>query len=548
MPDVKPVSLLIVDDHVENLLVLEATLAGEGYRLVRANSGEAALRQLLREDFAVIVLDVQMPGMDGFETARLIKARKRTKDTPILFITATSREAVDQFEGYSAGAIDYLVKPFMPSIVRAKIAAFVRLFQNNRKLEAKRSQLQQQKVELEAVNLELLRVTYDLTTEEAKSRMIFDTSIDGMFTFDGQGNILSVNPAMERLFGYPATEIIGVSAELVLPNLGKMRRPEMAGSDALKEEVRYVTGLVSEMIAVRRNGVAFEAEIQLGESVINQQRLFACTVRDITERKGTLRQLTEAKNAAERASRAKSEFLAVISHEIRTPMNGLIGMNELLLESSVSEEQRVFMQAVRDNADHLLTIMNDILEFTRAESGKLELDIQPYSVRETIAQVMAGFEEEIKEKSLEYQYDIDSSIPEIIMGDPVRYRKILRQLIGNAIKFTSHGRIEIIASAKKQEQGETLLIETSIKDTGMGVPKEKSELLFLPFSQLDSSLTRKFGGMGMGLAVSQALAKAMGGDIRLVEHDGPGAHFVCVIRAAPFDWPSTLPRLQISTD
>lgn len=549
MSDVIPVSLLIVDDHVENLLVLEATLAGEGYRLVHAESGEAALRHLLREDFAVIVMDVQMPDMDGFETARLIKAREKTRDTPILFISATSREAMDQFEGYSAGAIDYLVKPMTTAIVKAKIAAFVRIYLNNRQLAAQRNLLHKQKAELEAVNSELLRVTYELSTEEAKSRMIFDTSIDGMFTFNSMGIVLSVNPAMERLFGYRSDEMIGSSTEKLLPNLTEMRREDVVVQDELEHDFRYLTGLVSEMIALRRNGAAFEAEIQLGESIINQQRLFACTVRDITERKGTLRQLTEAKNAAERASRAKSEFLAVMSHEIRTPMNGLIVLSELLLESSLLEEQTNFPIAIRDNANRLLAIMNDILEFTQLESGKLELDDQPFSVREMVNQAMAIFQTDIGSKSLDYSLIIDHSVPEYVIGDPLRYRQVLMRLIGNAVKFTEQGNIEVHVRASSHEgQSEAILLETSVKDTGIGIPEEKRELLFLPFSQLDSSMTRKFGGMGMGLAVSQALAKAMGGEIRLAEHMESGAHFVCEIVVARFMWPSNIPAMASSQD
>jgi PAS domain S-box-containing protein len=389
--------------------------------------------------------------------------------------------------------------------------------------------------------MELLRVTYDLSTAEAKSRMIFDTSIDGMFTFNGQGIILSINPAMERLFGYPAAEIIGKCAEIVLPNLLEMRRPTLTVKGEVESEVRFLTGLVSEIIAVRSSGVAFEAEIQLGDSVINQQRLFACTVRDITERKGTLRQLTEAKNEAERASRAKSEFLAVISHEIRTPMNGLIGMSELLLESSISEEQTAFPQAIRDNADRLLTIMNDILEFTQLESGKLELDDQPFAVRETVAQAMSIFQAEAGKKLLAYTSVIDHTVPEYVIGDPLRYKQILIRLIGNAVKFTEEGSIVISVKAYRQEGDDSIILEASVKDTGIGIPEEKKELLFLPFSQLDSSMTRKFGGMGMGLAVSQALAKAMGGEIRLAENDDRGAHFVCLIKVVPFVWPPNLP-------
>jgi PAS domain S-box-containing protein len=544
VPDIQPVSLLIVDDHVENLLVLEATLAGEGYRLIRAESGEEALRHLLKEDFAVIVMDVQMPGMDGFETARMIKARGKTEDTPILFISATSREAVDQFEGYSAGAIDYLVKPVTATIVKAKIAGFVRLYQNNRQLDAQRNQLHKQKDELEAINLELLRVTYDLSTAEAKARMIFDTSIDGMFTFDGQGTILSVNPSMERLFGYFSSELIGESAKIILPNLTDMRRTDLVDQDGSGNGIRYLTGLIIEMIAVRQSGIAFEAEIQFGESVINQQRLFACTVRDITERKGTLRQLTEAKNAAERASQAKSEFLAVMSHEIRTPMNGLIGMSELMIESSVSEAQAAFPQAIRENADRLLTIMNDILEYTQLESGKLELDDQPFSVRETVVQVMVLLEAKSGNKQLMYRCDVDLSVPEFVVGDPLRYRQILIHLLDNAVKFTEEGSIIVSVKAIRHEDGESIILETSVKDTGIGIPEEKKELLFLPFSQLDTSMTRKFGGMGMGLAVSQALSKAMGGEIRLANQEGAGAHFVCAITVSEFVWPNALPGFK----
>lgn len=547
MSELIPVSLLIVDDHIENLLVLEAALAGEGYRLVHAESGEAALRYLLREEFAVIVLDVQMPGMDGFETARIIKAREKTRDTPILFISATNREAMDQFEGYSAGAIDYLVKPITATILKAKIAGFVRIYLNNRQLEAQRNLLHKQKAELEAVNSELLRVTYELSTEEAKSRMIFDTSMDGMFTFNGKGIILSVNPALERLFGYRSQDIIGSSAEILLPNLVEMKREALVIHNESEYEVRYLTGLVSEVIAVRRSGVAFEAEIQLGESIINHQRLFACTVRDITERKGTLRQLIEAKDAAERASQAKSEFLAVMSHEIRTPMNGLIGMSELLIESSLSEEQTSFPQAILDNAVRLLSIMNDILEFTQLESGRLELDDQPFSVREIVTQAMSMLQAEAGYKSLDYTSVFDISVPEYVIGDPLRYRQILVRLIGNAVKFTEKGSIEITVNASQmEEQGERMIIKTSVKDTGIGIPEEKKKLLFLPFSQLDSSMTRKFGGMGMGLAVSQGLAKAMGGEIKLVEHEGPGAHFVFDIEVMRFEWPSNITAIATS--
>lgn len=403
------------------------------------------------------------------------------------------------------------------------------------------------KSELEKVNQELLKVTYDLSTAEAKSRMIFETSIDGMFTFGSDGTILSVNPAMERMFGYPAADLIGVSAEIVLPNLSEMRRPAAVGREEEHSGERYLTGLVSEMVAVRRSGAAFEAEIQLGEAVINRRRLYACTVRDITERKGTLRQLVEAKNAAERASSAKSEFLAVMSHELRTPMNGLIGMSELLIETSESGEQISYSRAIRDNADRLLAIINDILEFTHLESGRMELEDQPFSVRETAAEVIAKYQGEAVRKSLLFQLEIADNVPAYVNGDLLKYRQILVRLIGNAVKFTEQGSVSVSVSSHAESGGKLTLV-TSVKDTGIGIPEGKKDLLFLPFSQLDSSMTRKYGGMGLGLAVSQALAKAMGGGIRLVEDESAGAHFECKVTLAEYEWPKNLPPFATTSN
>ncbi|WP_123039309.1 response regulator [Cohnella candidum] len=549
MSDVQPVPLLLVDDHVENLLALEAVLSAENYRLVRAESGEEALRHVLREEFAVIVMDVQMPGMDGFETARLLKSREKTKDVPILFISATNREAVDQFQGYSAGAVDYLVKPIVPPIFKAKIAAFVRMYLNNRELEERQKQLEQQKAELESVNRELLRVTYGLTTAEAKSRMIFDTSIDGMFIFDATGNILSVNPAMERLFGYKAGELVGYPAEKILPAIEEMRGRRFEGRGEAFEVPPFVTGVVCEMTACKKGNALFEAEIQLGESVIDEQRLYACTVRDITDRKGTMRLLTEAKNAAEIASRAKSEFLAVMSHEIRTPMNGLIGMSDLMYETAMSREQEAYAHAIRDNANRLLSIMNDILDFTSMESGKIELDEQPFSLRECLADVIGKFREEAERKDLELVWELEEDVPEYVVGDPHRYRQILHHLINNAVKFTGSGGVYVLVRTREEAPSAPgdppkIRLETTVQDTGEAIPEEKRHRLFMPFSQMDSSMTRKHGGTGLGLAVCQTLAKAMGGGVRLASRDRSGNRFVCRINVAPFEWPAEFPRLS----
>jgi len=410
------------------------------------------------------------------------------------------------------------------------------LYRSNRELEKQRSELRRRTEELEAVNREMLKVTYNLSTEEAKSRMIFDTSIDGMFTFDCSGKVLSANPSMERIFGSPTVRMIGVRAEELLPRLPEMRTYSSGEEDTGADEIRYITGVVREMPAVRGDGSSFEAEIQLGEAVINRQRLFACTVRDITERKGTLRQLTEAKNIAERASRAKSEFLAMMSHEMRTPLNALIGVSDLLMDLPFDENEKAFPQAIRANADRLLLIVNDLLEYTRLESGKAELDSQPFSISETLGQVISDYESVAAAKGLEIVCAIEPSVPPYVRGTLAKYAQIVGRLVDNAIKFTEKGRIDVYIGVTnpEREAAEPIRLSTSVQDTGIGIPGDKIERLFLPFSQVDSSLARKFEGLGLGLAMCQTLAKAMDGEIRLEAKEGPGSRFVCVISVDPF--------------
>lgn len=274
------INVLLVDDRPENLLALEGVLGDLNYNLVRAYSGEEALKCLMKDEFAVILLDVQMPGLNGFETAEIIKSRPKTKDTPIIFITAISKEAENVFTGYSVGAIDYIFKPFEPNVLKSKIKSFITIYLTKKGIETKADLLLEKTQELQEANQELQELTFQLRKTEALAGIVRNTSMDTMITYNEDFDIVTVNPAVKKMFGYDETELIGKKVMKLIPAL------------ALAKEFGHKVKKRLEVIGVRKDTSNFPAEIQVGMAALEDQVIYACTVRDISELKQQMAALT----------------------------------------------------------------------------------------------------------------------------------------------------------------------------------------------------------------------------------------------------------------
>ncbi|RMH98619.1 MAG: response regulator [Calditrichaeota bacterium] len=374
-----------------------------------------------------------------------------------------------------------------------------------------------------------------------------------IFMTDLAGNIEYVNPAFERVYGYSREEVIGKNPRILKSRLTAPRRYEELWRTILAGEA-YHTEFVNctksgELVSVNASinpifnaegqmvgFIAVQADITELKKAQESLKRYAAELEEaknvIEERAeqltATVRELELARRKAEAATRAKSEFLANMSHEIRTPMNGIIGMTELALETHLTPEQREYLLTVKSSADALLTIINDILDFSKIEAGKLSLVEGKFHLDECIGDAIKIIAVRATEKDLELAYHIAPDVPTALIGDPVRLRQILLNIMGNAVKFTDEGQILLQVWKEEEAFGEVLL-HFAISDTGIGIPPEKQQLIFEAFAQVDSSNTRKYGGTGLGLAISRQLAELMGGSLWVespanwnLGHDIPG--------------------------
>jgi PAS domain S-box-containing protein len=378
--------------------------------------------------------------------------------------------------------------------------------------------------------------TRQLRVSRARSAAILESALDAILTVDAHGHITQFNPAAEQTFGFRRAEAVGqFHGEQLLPAL-RLPPPGQAGGPPL--------GRRFEAVGRRKDGTEFPVEMIVVLLHVEGEALYTAYVHDITERRRANTELLQAKEAAEAASRAKSEFLANVSHEIRTPLNGILGMTELAMRTGLDAEQRDYLGLVRSSADALLSVINDLLDFSKIEAGKMHLDPVDFVVRELLDEALRPLALRAEAKGLALTCEVRPDVPELLVGDPLRLRQVLVNLVGNAVKFTEAGGVAVHVEATAFAQGEVGL-RVAVRDTGIGIPPEKHALIFSPFAQADGSTTRRFGGTGLGLSISARLVDLMGGHLWLESTPGQGSTFHFTVRLArSFTVPTALRALQ----
>lgn len=500
--------ILVVDDRPDKLLALTTVLDSLGQPVVTAGSGAEALRILLRDDFAVILLDVSMPEMDGFETAALIRQRARTEFTPIIFVTSINTNETHVSRGYSLGAVDYIFSPIEPEILRAKVAVFI-------ELHRKTLQIQHQ--------AELLRVKAErkATNIEARLRHLLKALNVGVFRLSASGKLLDAN----RTF----YELAGVESESEMLELGPL----------LRSLIEDGSGRMSNREACFRDRGGNERWLALSyheSSDDSGARVFDGLAEDISlrkqaekERESLLGREQAARSEAERANRLKDEFLSILSHELRTPLNAIMGWAQLLRAGKLSpEESAQAVQVIERNSKIQSKIISDLLDMSAILSGKVQLEIRPVSIGELLQSAIETVRTTAEAKGITLRAPDPLPMDEVMDGDQHRLQQILWNLLSNAVKFTpAQGEVRVGLRLDQE------CVEFTVSDSGLGIDPHFLPHIYERFRQADSSITRKHGGLGLGLSIVKQLVELHDGLIA-AHSEGPNRGAVFSVRFPRF--------------
>lgn len=381
-----------------------------------------------------------------------------------------------------------------------------------------------------------------LQTQLKKVESIVENAIDGIITLNERFEIESWNQASEKMFGYSSQEIFGKSISKIISTPTHHQDDTYIAKYLQTDQARIIGLGREEVLGKRKDGTTFPLDLGVSEFRVGSKRNYTAILRDISEFKQMTDSLRLARDAANSATQAKSAFLANMSHEIRTPLGAVMGFSDLLIDPKVSLSDKLnYVAAIKRNGELLSNIINDILDLSKVEAGKMEIETREVAIEEILNDVSSLLSLKAKEKGLNYALTCDPLVPKIIRTDPIRLRQILFNIVGNAVKFTDHGSVEVVIKMTKGTAGLTKL-SFIVRDTGPGISTDHVGKLFQPFSQVSNTSKRRTGGTGLGLVLAKNLARLLGGDVILSESIiGKGSAFAITIDPRPIKaWESKI--------
>jgi PAS domain S-box-containing protein len=492
------VNILLVDDQPNNLLALESILEGMG-NLVTAESGSRALKQLLDREFAVVLLDVQMPDLDGFETAQLIRQRDRSRETPIIFLTALSRSETNVFRGYELGAVDYIFKPFHPEILRSKVNVFVQLFRQR---------------------AELRRQAQEVGRLSRQNELILDAAAEGIVGVGLDGKVTFANPAASRMIARPAGDIVGFTLhELLHPSLPgvAMCEPESCALNALSRRTPMHDETADTFF--RGDGSSFPAEFSV--SPMRDEEGVAVgaviTFRDVTEKRAAAatEEAERRYREADAQNRAKDNFLATLSHELRTPMTSILGWVQFLrCGGYTTDELEEALQTIETSARLQARLIDDMLDVSRIILGKFQVDLRPTHMSRVVEAALTTARPAAAEREVRLSSQIDVE-DDIVEADANRMQQVIGNILSNAIKFTPGGKQIDLRLERTDSQ-----LRIAVEDQGEGIDPTFLPYVFDRLRQGEGTVQQRTG-LGLGLAIARHIVELHNGEITAESH-GPG--------------------------